>query len=195
MFLLSIYKYFKNKEIIHFRFCLNITLYSTAKIGCQKHLRNLALLHKNYDIILKRDKTMLKRPSFLPSHFFRGILFLLSLVFFIFIFECPALPAQSLRTVNIKIAPDEEFRNDETWPTLIRRLVKDSSSDFEKHFGIRFEINAFDAWLSDNSRETTLELLNDLRKKVPQGDGDIVLGFTSQHRFKHDISGVAAYLS
>jgi tetratricopeptide (TPR) repeat protein len=194
MCLLSIYKYFKNKEIIHSRFCLNITLYSTAKIECQKHLQNLALLYKNYDIILKRDKTLLKRPSFLPSHFFRGILFLFSLVFFIFIFECRTLPAQSLRTVKIKIAPDEEFRNDEAWPMLIRRLVKDSSSDFEKHFGIRFEINTFDAWLSDNSRKTTFELLNDLRKKVPKGDGDIVLGFTSQHRVKHDASGVAAYL-
>jgi len=122
------------------------------------------------------------------------MLFLFSLVFFIFIFNSSYLPAQSLRTVKIKIAPDEEFRNEETWPMLIRRLVKDSSSDFEKHFGIRFEINAFDAWLSDNSRETTLELLNDLRKKVTQGDCDIVLGFTSQHRIKHDASGVAAYL-
>jgi len=103
---------------------------------------------------------------------------------------------QPLRTVSLKVAADEEFRmkNRLTWRSDIQQLVRYVSKDFEKHFGLRFKIGTIDHWVSDVAQDTMLGLLNDLRKKVPQGDCDIVLGFTSQHGLTHDLSGAATYL-
>ncbi len=137
---------------------------------------------------------MSKKPSYLPMPLFllKRLLILSSLIFIIF--EIGLSQSQSLRTVNIKVAVDEEYRSRKMWRFEIKRLITDSSKDFEKYFGIRFRIKKFDNWFSDNSKESTLELLNDLRKKVFKGDCDIVLGFTSQPSLKYDFSGAATYL-
>ena len=137
---------------------------------------------------------MSKKSSYLPTLLFllKRLLILSSLIFIIF--EIGLSQSQSLRTVNIKVAVDEEYRSRKMWRFEIKRLISESSKDFEKYFGIRFRINKFDHWFSDNSRESTLELLNDLRKKVFKRDCDIVLGFTSQPSLKYDFSGAATYL-
>lgn len=114
----------------------------------------------------------------------------------LFLFINNAFPqAESSRVISLKVAADEEFRSSERWPVDIRQLIKEASSAFEKHFGIRFEVKAYENWPSDNAINSTLELLNDLRKKVTKGDNDIVLGFTSQPRLINDLSGVATYLN
>ena len=102
---------------------------------------------------------------------------------------------QNIRTVDLKIAVDEEFRSNKMWRLEIKRLIIDASQDFETRFDIRFRIKSFVFWFSDNSRSSMLGLLNDLRRKVPQGAGDVVLGFTAQPHLDQDLSGAAAYLN
>jgi tetratricopeptide (TPR) repeat protein len=120
------------------------------------------------------------------------VLLLLSILSFISQLGFPQ--TQLLRTVNLRAAADEEFRSNKNWRLEIRRLIADSSKVFEESFGIRFEINNFKSWTSDNSQNSTLDLLNDLRRKIPQGECDAVVAFTSQLRLKHDLIGVASYL-
>jgi len=102
---------------------------------------------------------------------------------------------QPLRTVNLKIAVDEEFRSKDIWRLEIKRLIMNSSQDFEMKFGIRFRIKSFVFWFSDDSRSSLLGLLNDLRRKVPPKESDVVLGFTAQPHLDYDLSGAAAYLN
>jgi len=87
---------------------------------------------------------------------------------------------QPIRIINLKIAADEELRMKLTWRIDIKKLIKTVSEDFDRHFGIRFHIKRFENWTSDNSKHTTFDLLNDLRKKVLHEDCDIVIGFTAQ---------------
>ena len=118
----------------------------------------------------------------------------LLLSFLFFIFQVGFSQTQLSRTVNLRVAADEEFRSDKNWRLEIKRLVAASSKVFEESFGIRFEIKSFKPWISDNSQNSTLDLLNDLRKKIPQGECDAVVGFTSQFHLKYDLIGVASYL-
>jgi tetratricopeptide (TPR) repeat protein len=102
------------------------------------------------------------------------------------------------RTITIKVAADREFKNQEwilnvMWILNIKRLVADASRCFENNFGIRFKIKEFEYWSSDCATKSMPGLLNDLRKKVPQGKCDIVLGFTSRYHLRGPLTGVANY--
>ena len=101
----------------------------------------------------------------------------------------------STRTINIKIAVDGEFGSMENWPLEIKRIVRDSSKNFENNFGIKFKIKSLESWSSDDSLNSMFELLNDLIRKVPQEESDVVLGFTAQRNIQEDLVGVASYLS
>lgn len=109
---------------------------------------------------------MLKRTSFQYTLFF----FLLRISIFCFLLfiisEIGFSQTQSYRTVNLKVVVDEEYRSQTTWRLNIKRLIISSSEDFEKYFGIKFRIKTIDNWLSDNARESTFELLNDLIKQA-----------------------------
>ena len=54
---------------------------------------------------------------------------------------------------------------------------------------------SFESWSSDNSLSSMFELMNDLRRKVPQGECDVVLGLTAQKNTEDDLFGVASYLN
>lgn len=134
-----------------------------------------------------------KTASFQPfSKSFLRVFLLLSFLFFIF--QVGFSQTQLSRTVNLRVAADEEFRSNKNWRLEIKRLVAASSKVFEESFGIRFEIKSFKSWISDNSQNSTFDLLNDLRRKIPQGECDAVVGFTSQFDLKYDLIGAASYL-
>jgi tetratricopeptide (TPR) repeat protein len=136
------------------------------------------------------------KKNFLPLRAFS--LLIVKTLFFISLLLSllnPILPQkQPIRIINLKIAADEELRMMLTWQLDIKKLIQTISKDFDQHFGIQFNIKRFENWTSDNSKHTTFDLLNDLRKKVLHEDCDIVIGFTSQENIKNDIFGVATYL-
>jgi len=76
-------------------------------------------------------------------------------------------------------------------------LVSNSSQKFEENFGIRFRIEKFVFWISDNRAGTMFELLHDLRKKISHNSCDVVMGLTFQFQNNGAIefSGVATYLN
>ncbi len=87
---------------------------------------------------------------------------------------------RSPRIVNLKIAYDEEFQKT-TSPDKIEHWVAQISREYEARFGIRFHISKVEPWKSSDQRYSLLDLLTDLRQKVPAHSSDVVLGFTAQH--------------
>ena len=112
----------------------------------------------------------------------------------IFLIQPPVFPGQSVRIVNLKIVADEEFRSAGDWRLEISRRVSNASRVFEQNFGIRFEIGIVESWSSDNSQNSVIDLLNNLRKRVSLEEYDAVLGFTDQPRMDYGMGGVASYL-
>jgi len=98
------------------------------------------------------------------------------------------------RTINIKVAFDEEFYLNSKWKLTLRRVISASSRKFEKHFGIKLKVIDYENWKSDDSLTRVYDLINDLRKKVLLKDCDIVVGFSGQWTRRDDISGAAIYL-
>jgi tetratricopeptide (TPR) repeat protein len=98
------------------------------------------------------------------------------------------------RTINIKVAFDEEFYLNSKWKLTLRRVISASSRKFEKHFGIKLKVIDYENWKSDDSLNRVYDLINDLRKKVLLNDCDIVVGFSGQRTRRDDISGAAIYL-
>ena len=93
----------------------------------------------------------------------------------IFLIQPPVFPGQSVRIVNLKIVADEEFRSAGDWRLEISRRVSNASRVFEQNFGIRFEIGIVESWSSDNSQNSVIDLLNNLRKRVSLEEYDAVL--------------------
>jgi len=111
-----------------------------------------------------------------------------------FIFSPGSILGKSVRTIDLKIAVDDEFRSQRQWMLEIKRLIASSSQEFEKQFGIRFRIKKIEPWFSDGSLSSMYELFSELRKKIGKGDCDAVIGFTSQHLVRYDFFGIASYL-
>lgn len=98
------------------------------------------------------------------------------------------------RTINIKVAFDEELQFHSKWRLTLQRVISASSRKFEKHFGIKLNVIDYENWKSDDSLTRVYDLINDLRKKVLLKDCDIVVGFSGQWTRRDDISGAAIYL-
>jgi tetratricopeptide (TPR) repeat protein len=101
---------------------------------------------------------------------------------------------RQIRVVNLKVVADEEFSKDENWRLEIKRHVANASRVFEQNFGIGFEIGTIESWSSDNSENSIIDLLNNLRKRIALDEYDAVLGFTDQFRMEYGLGGVASYL-
>jgi tetratricopeptide (TPR) repeat protein len=117
--------------------------------------------------------------------------------FILFVLNFSYAHGSDIRTINLKIAADEEFRYQSDWQIKARRLISNSSQKFEENFGIRFRIEKFVFWSSDNRSGSMFELLHDLRKKISHNSCDVVMGLTSQFQNSGAIefSGVATYLN
>ena len=97
------------------------------------------------------------------------------------------------RTVKVKVAIDEEFRQRPLQWLKAERWVSTASQFFETNFGLSFKISEFKSWTSDNSKTALPGLLQNLYEKVGRGKSDIVLGFTGQIQRDSVATGVASY--
>lgn len=99
----------------------------------------------------------------------------------------------SVRTVNIKIASDADFRTRLKWELDIGSLMHECSRVFEKRFGIKLNIEKYEYWEPQNEVEFIELSLIDLRKKVPSDECDLVLGIVSPDRVADSKCGVSSY--
>lgn len=84
-----------------------------------------------------------------------------------------------LRTINIKIAADVEFKTRYQWDTKIYDLVSVCSSRFRRHFGLCLHISGIEYWKPREDLNCLEDSYNELRSKINPQDCDIVLGIVS----------------
>lgn len=97
------------------------------------------------------------------------------------------------RTVRVKVAIDEEFRQRPLQWLKAERWVSTASRFFETNFGLSFKISKFNSWTSDNSKTALPGLLQNLYDEIGREGSDIVLGFTGQIHRDSVATGVASY--
>lgn len=136
----------------------------------------------------------IKNHSEESIHPLRNFLCWLFILFLLFIAPVSALN-RTLRTIRIKALVDEEYRQDKDWRMDITRSISNVSKKFERLHGIRFDIKQTEIWLSDNSKNSIYELLDQLKKSYPRDQCEVIIGFTDQSNIVDDYLGVAAYLN
>jgi hypothetical protein len=97
------------------------------------------------------------------------------------------------RTVKVRVAIDEEFRQRPLPWLKAEKWVSTASGFFETNFGLSLKISGFKSWTSDNSKTALPGLLQNLYEDVGREGSDIVLGFTEQIRGDTWATGVASY--
>jgi Tfp pilus assembly protein PilF len=85
-----------------------------------------------------------------------------------------------IRTIRCRVAVDEECRARKGWRAVIKRVIADSSKQFEIEFGIKFEIVRIRPWYSNNARVSLFDLLRSLKREILQKNCEVVIGFTGQ---------------
>jgi tetratricopeptide (TPR) repeat protein len=96
------------------------------------------------------------------------------------------LHAQSagLRTVTVRVAPDETYRAQANWQATLRNTVATVSDIYEKAFQIRFVILDIVPWTAGPSggpqREGPQRLMNQMMAAVPVGEADVLVGFSNR---------------
>lgn len=89
-----------------------------------------------------------------------------------------AAPAETVRTVAMRVASDEAYRAQPGWEASLRRTVQTVSDVWEREFRIRFEIASIVPWTSGEALSPA-RLLTKLAAEVPPGE-EILVGFSHQ---------------
>jgi tetratricopeptide (TPR) repeat protein len=93
--------------------------------------------------------------------------------------DCAYAQPADIRTVTIRVAPDESYRAQANWETTLRNTVRGVSDIYEKHFQIRFvilDIVPFTAGPSVAPERLTHKMIAD----VPVGPADLLVGFSGR---------------
>ena len=108
-----------------------------------------------------------------------------------YVYEARANAETDIRTVTVKVVADEEFRDfwgpKYNWKDHAKEIVQRASKVFEDNFGIRFVVQGFKEWNSDdhlwadaNGLMGIDALVAELKREIRPGDEDIVVAFTGQ---------------
>lgn len=143
---------------------------------------------------LQRKNMFVKIPV-IPSFFWKSKKNLLLCFLLLIVSKSVLAQKQQIRTVDVKIAVDEGYRSRQGWLSEIKSMLAHSSREFEKRFGIKFQIKNFEPWNPSGSHNSMSKLLEDLRNNILKEEREVVIGFTSQLQLKHDLLGLASYLN
>lgn len=97
------------------------------------------------------------------------------------------------RIVRINIAVDERLKFGGLNKGHLKNLVRSLNSRLDPGLGLRFELGGFGYWEPESSSGPLLVFLNDLRRHVPRGGCDVVVGLLSFSRAGRRGSGLADY--
>jgi len=93
----------------------------------------------------------------------------------------PRLHAQSpeIRTVTVRVAPDEAYRAQPNWEATLRAIVKMVSDSYEKNSQIRLAILDIVPWNAGASAPPE-RMLQKIRDDVQIGEADVLIGFSNK---------------
>jgi len=98
-----------------------------------------------------------------------------------------------LRTINIKIAADVEFKSRYLWDTKIYDLINACSSRFRRNFGLRLNFKSIEYWKPPEDLNCISDAYNELRRKINTGDCDVVFGIVSSKCIQKPPYGISDY--
>src|SRR5712691_10522725 len=100
-----------------------------------------------------------------------------------------AQPAE-LRTVTIRVAPDETYRAQPNWEGALRNTVARISDIYEKNFQIRFVILDIVPWTA-GAPGSPQRLIGQMMSAVPVGEADVLVGFSNRcERLRYGVAKV-----
>ena len=98
-----------------------------------------------------------------------------------------AQPA-ALRTVTMRVAPDETYRAQRNWEAALRSTVATISDIYEKNFQIRFVILDIVPWTASQPGSPQ-RLMSQMMAAVPVGEADVLVGFSNRcERLKYGVA-------
>lgn len=109
------------------------------------------------------------------------------------LFFLPTFLHSQTRDITIKLAADEEFRKDAGWREKVKSFLDLASSDFKAWFGIRFSIQKYEDWTSDNSLRSLDLLADHLAATVNKDSCDILLAFIGQRHPQEKYDGFSLF--
>jgi tetratricopeptide (TPR) repeat protein len=98
------------------------------------------------------------------------------------------------RTIQVKIAVDEALENRDFCQLETRRLILKVFRCFKDQFGLVFKVRDFCYWKPEASLTSISNHLNSMRRKVPKGDCDLVIGVIHNAKMRRHGSGITSYL-
>jgi tetratricopeptide (TPR) repeat protein len=117
---------------------------------------------------------------------------LITVFLFLSVLNSPALFSQT-RLINVKVFGDEELRLRPGWEMVTERCLSQVSSEFEREFGIKFVIEEYGIWDSDDNAHSLEMLAEQLDAQVNKGPADILLAFTGQKNLDPSYFGYSLF--
>jgi Flp pilus assembly protein TadD len=84
------------------------------------------------------------------------------------------------RIVAARVAVDEHGRAHADWEAALRGLFDTVSASYERQFGIRLRVADIVSWTTGSEPAWSGTLLEQLRRDVPAGGVDVVIGFSGR---------------
>jgi tetratricopeptide (TPR) repeat protein len=97
------------------------------------------------------------------------------------------------RLVRVKLAADRGIEDRTEWRIAAVRLLDDCFRSFREGFAIKLRIDDFATWSPEPGRRALAARLAEMRRKVPPGACDLVLGVMAPGRTGAAPLGIASY--
>jgi Flp pilus assembly protein TadD len=101
---------------------------------------------------------------------------------------------QSIRTVSVRIAIDNSLGKISLWKVETSSYLYECRRVFEDQFGIKLNIREYGYWCPDSHERLLAEAMSDLKKNVPPGGCDIVLGIVAPERISRSPGGISSFV-
>jgi tetratricopeptide (TPR) repeat protein len=136
-----------------------------------------------------------RKGVILGVRFLGGGIFPLLIVFAAARASAAAPEDRQIRIITIKIAADQYLATGIAWKKDIKKLIGNSSEVFKEKFGIEFRITAWESWQPEKDLDSFQAFLDDLKRKVPPGEADIVVGLIAPFYADDTPAGIADYFN
>lgn len=103
----------------------------------------------------------------------------------------PAVSVQAGNTIFVKVVTDEEeVTRPEIWQQRLAARISNASDIIGQYTNLRFQVQEFGTWRSDNRINDLSQSLRELEQEVSPEPAQIVIAFSSQYKFVRGRNGL-----
>jgi hypothetical protein len=107
---------------------------------------------------------------------------------------CSSASTRDIRVIEVKIVAPVEYRVTNLWKLEMTKMLRDIGRRFKDRFGLAFRVKETGFWEPESRPKPLVDYIRELEERVPQGEGQLLIGLIPDLDFPGPPYGITDYL-